>query len=124
MPVEISTSVTRIGGRGIDWLVRLERAANDPRIVAAAAAQVLRRRVLPELRSKMPVKSGALKASLSIQQSGSSIYLGGVDYRFFVLWRLRGAAYIKVPELLGAILRRDSRRIAQEIAAIIFNAVR
>ena len=72
----------------------------------------------------MPVKSGALKASLSIQQSGSSIYLGGVDYRFFVLWRLRGTAYIKVPELLGAILRRDSRRIAQEIAAIIFNAVR
>ena len=90
MAVEITTSVERIAGRGIDWLVRLQQAANDPRIVAAAAAQVLRRRVLPELRSKMPVKTGALKGNLSIEQSGEPHLPGRSRLQVFCLVEVPG----------------------------------
>ena len=127
--IGFDTSVQRIQGRGFTYLLKLKEAFNDQRIVAAAAAQVMRRRVLPVLKQNLPVDTGRLRASLDFRKVDRRVELFGVEYRFHVLWRpfgeyrARASAYITIPELLYQIVQRDSRQIAREIINVIVRNV-
>ena len=111
-------ALTGTGGRGLfrikvdsgggAKLARIVRRTQDPTAMARAAAKALRRRMLPVLKSEVPVRTGNLKNSLRIVQRGKFVELRGAHY----------ADFINPPTSLRAfnIINRKLRVIGQDIS--------
>ena len=97
---------------------RIIRLAGDPVVNARAGARALRKIVLPELRSRVPVDTGALKSSLRIRQRGTRVQLLGTDYAPFVRWN-RGGRFTSVASEAHHIVFRRREAIRQEIRAAL-----
>ena len=82
MPASGKAQASRVTIRGGRKLARfLERAAGlTNERLAAIMATVLRRTMLPALRTLVPVRTGKLKRSLKIIQRGENIELRAVFY--------------------------------------------
>ena len=73
-------ALTITGGHRV---VRFNRIIGNPEVSARAAAKILRRLLVPYLRSVVPRRTGRMANSLSIRHRGASVILGGVFYARF-----------------------------------------
>lgn len=75
------------GGRKLQRFLNLATnpVARDT-LIAGAAAKVYRRTILPQLKSRVPKRTGALSKSLKITQKGPSLQLRGIFYARMVRW--------------------------------------
>ena len=89
--------------------------AGDAEKLAAVAGRVLRRRMLPVLRRRVPEDTGALKESLRIRQVGEELSLRGISYAPDVRWSESGQVR-SVSKAAGRILKRQHRAIGRDIS--------
>ena len=87
--------------------------ANNPRLVArlAAESRLIRRRILPSLKTAMPRRTGALISSLEIRQNGVRIELWGIFYARYVTV---GGVRVVIDELMD-LIERHRRAIGQDV---------
>ena len=85
--------------------------ANNPRLVARLAAESIRRRILPSLKSAMPRRTGALITSLEIRQNGVRIELWGIFYARYVTV---GGVRVVIDELMD-LIERHRRAIGNDV---------
>ena len=85
--------------------------ASNPRLVALLAAQSVRRRLLPQLKQAMPVRTGTMRNELQIRQNGSNVELWGVFYSGLV--RV-GGQFVVINELMD-LLERHRVAIGQDV---------
>lgn len=78
-------SVTiRGGGRLRRFIVRSQQLS--PEVFASFAVEILRAIVLPQLRSRVPLRTGRLKRTLRFVRSGAEVKLVGDFYAPLVRW--------------------------------------
>ena len=97
--------------KGGDKLRRFIFNANNPRLVARLAAESIRRRILPSLKSAMPRRTGALITSLEIRQNGVRIELWGIFYARYVT--VNGVRVV-ISELMD-LVERHRRAIGNDV---------
>ena len=103
-----SVSVRIKGGKK---LRRFIFNANNPRLVARLAAEAIRRRILPSLKTAMPRRTGALITSLEIRQNGVRIELWGIFYARYVTV---GGVRVVISELMD-LLEKHRRAIGNDV---------
>lgn len=70
--------------RGGEKLRRFIFNANNPVLVAKLATEAVRRYILPQLKQRLPRRTGDMVNSLQIRQKGSRIELWGIFYSSYV----------------------------------------
>ena len=109
------SSFTLRGGNKLRrFLFRVQQELT-PEKIARVAAQVLRRRVIPQLRSVAPRRTGSLIRSLKIVQRGSRVELRGNFYGRFV--RTRDGQ--SLARLAMQLIEESRSEIRAEIQALL-----
>ena len=102
------TANTKGGERIRKFLLNATNAQNVARIFAEAA----RRRMLPDLKAKMPRRSGRLAARLEIRQTGLQVGIYSIFYGRFVVFN-QGRDSVK--EVIADSFQRHQRDIVREV---------
>jgi len=104
--------------RGID-LANYTARLSDPELFAQVAADVVRRRVLPQLKRLAPFRTGALRRSLQVVARGESVVVAGIDYAPDVRWTGPGpngqTGRQTMPRMAQAVFRRQYGPVVREI---------
>ena len=102
------TSNTRGGARLRKFLLDASNAQNVARLFAEAA----RRRMLPDLISKMPRRSGRLAGRLEIRQNGLEVGIYSIFYARFVVFN-NGRDSVR--EVIADSFAKHQREIVHEV---------
>ncbi len=84
MPLSASAGRVHVTIRGGRKLQRFIERARDPEVLGRIVAKVLRRFLIPALKSRVPRRTGKLSRSLKIVQRGPAIELRGIFYGRFL----------------------------------------
>ena len=104
------------GGRNIH---RFVIGNENPGLAAGAAYAAINRLVMPQLRQRMPERSGRLKRSLHLTLRGTTIELVGIFYARLVKI---GSARHTVQSIFIRLIEQYAGAIRETIAAAIRNA--
>ncbi|MCY4385399.1 MAG: hypothetical protein OXE44_19895 [Nitrospinae bacterium] len=103
------------GGRKLQKFLRLaEDTARQKEISARATARVLRRRLIPQLKSRVPNRTGKLANSLRLQETRDNVQLRGVFYARMVRFP-KGELNQSVASVAFEIIDKSRREIKAEI---------
>ena len=108
---QVAVTVTA-NTRGGDRLRKFLLDANNAQLVARLFAEAARRRMLPDLISKMPRRSGRLAGRLEIRQTGLEVGIYSIFYGRFVVFN-QGRDSVK--EVIADSFARHQREIVREV---------
>lgn len=110
--LNVSVDVRVKGTKGGEKIAAFIARANNPELVASLAAEEYRRRILGELRSKLPKLTGRAANSLRIEQRGASVALLGIWYAPFIVDKRTNQS---IYQIVASVVRGHREAVAREV---------